>query len=71
VPYIRPGFTLSKWIGQKVIDNPGIECVTMGKHGLVTWSDDPKKCYDNSIRIIQEAEDYINHRRMVGASSAI
>ena len=34
VPYIRPGFTLSKWIGQKVIDNPNIECVVMGKHGL-------------------------------------
>src|SRR5688572_7888985 len=44
VPYIRPGFTLSKWIGQKVIDNPKIECVTMGKHGLVAWSDDPKTC---------------------------
>ncbi len=63
VPYIRPGFTLSKWIGQKVIDNPDIECVVMGKHGLVTWSDDPKQCYDNSIRIIQEAEDYIAEKR--------
>ncbi len=63
VPYIRPGFTLSQWIGQKVRDNPGIECVVMGKHGLVTWADDPRTCYDNSIRIIQEAEDYINEQR--------
>jgi len=59
VDYIRPGFTLSKWIGQRVLDNPKIECVVMGKHGLVTWDDDPKTCYNNSIRIIQEAEDYI------------
>ncbi|HRL11189.1 MAG TPA: bifunctional aldolase/short-chain dehydrogenase [Aggregatilineales bacterium] len=58
VPYIRPGFTLSQWIGQKVRDNPGIECVVMGKHGLVTWADDPVTCYDNTIRMIQEAEDY-------------
>ena len=63
VPYIRPGFTLSKWIGQKVVENPDIECVVMGKHGLVTWSDDPRQCYDNSIRIIQEAEDYIAEKR--------
>lgn len=63
VPYIRPGFTLSKWIGAKVRENPNIECVVMGKHGLVTWSDDPKQCYDNSIRIIQEAEDYIADQR--------
>ncbi|MBZ0277073.1 MAG: class II aldolase/adducin family protein, partial [Anaerolineae bacterium] len=59
VPYIRPGFTLSKWIGQKVQENPNIECVVMGKHGLVTWSEDCRTCYDNSIRIIQEAEDYL------------
>lgn len=63
VPYIRPGFTLSKWIGEKVQQNPKIECVTMGKHGLVTWADDPKTCYENSIRIIQEAEDYLASRR--------
>ncbi len=59
VPYIKPGFTLSKWIGSKVRENPQIECVVMGKHGLVTWADDPKSSYDNAIRIIQEAEDYI------------
>jgi rhamnulose-1-phosphate aldolase/alcohol dehydrogenase len=63
VPYIRPGFTLSRWIGQKVRDNPNIECVVMGKHGLVTWAQDSKTCYENSIRIIQEAEDYNNDKR--------
>jgi rhamnulose-1-phosphate aldolase/alcohol dehydrogenase len=63
VPYIRPGFTLSRWIGQKVRENPRIECVTMGKHGLVTWGDDSKTTYNQSIRIIQEAEDYIAERR--------
>jgi rhamnulose-1-phosphate aldolase/alcohol dehydrogenase len=31
----------------------------MGKHGLVTWDDDPRACYDKTIRIIQEAEDFI------------
>ncbi|MEO8611804.1 MAG: bifunctional aldolase/short-chain dehydrogenase [Chloroflexota bacterium] len=59
VPYIRPGFTLSKWIGGKVRDNPKIECVVMGKHGLTTWGPDAKTCYDKSISMVQEAEDYI------------
>lgn len=63
VPYIRPGFTLSKWIGQKVRENPNIECVVMGKHGLVTWAQDSKTCYENTMRIIQEAEDYNNDKR--------
>ena len=59
VPYIRPGFTLSQWIGQAVRENPKIECVIMGKHGLVTWDDDPRAGYDKTIRLIQEAEDFI------------
>src|SRR5579859_5710768 len=63
VDYIQPGFILSRWIGQSVQDNPHIECVIMGKHGLVTWGDDSKSCYDNTIRIIQEAEDYILEQR--------
>ncbi len=63
VPYIRPGFTLSKWIAAKVRENPAIECVVMGKHGLVNWGSDSKTCYDTSIRIIQEAEDYLAEQK--------
>lgn len=63
VPYIQPGFTLSKWIGQKVIDNPKIECVVMGKHGLVTWGEDSKSTYAHTIQMIQEAEDYIEGQK--------
>lgn len=37
VPYIRPGFTLSKMIAEGVLANPKAELVLMEKHGLVTW----------------------------------
>ena len=63
VNYIRPGFTLSKWIAQCVIDTPSVECVVMGKHGLVTWGNDAQSCYAKSIDIISEAETYINDKR--------
>lgn len=62
VDYIRPGFTLSKQIGLAVRNNPNIECVVMGKHGLVTWGDEPKATYAHTIAIIQEAEDFIAGR---------
>lgn len=62
VDYIRPGFTLSKQIAAAVRDNPKIECVVMGKHGLVTWGDEQKACYDHTIAIIQQAEDFIAQR---------
>ncbi len=59
VDYIRPGFTLSKWIGEGLRANPAAECVLMGKHGLVTFGETSIECYKNTLRIIQEAEDYI------------
>ncbi|MGZ7442222.1 bifunctional aldolase/short-chain dehydrogenase [Paenibacillus sp. TH7-28] len=59
VPYIRPGFTLSKMIAEGVLANPEAELVLMEKHGLVTWGDTPEACYAKTIAIINEAERYI------------
>ncbi|MEC1614271.1 bifunctional aldolase/short-chain dehydrogenase [Bacillus mojavensis] len=62
VPYVRPGFTLSKMIADGVANNPNAELVLMEKHGLVTWGDTSEKCYEKTISIIQEAEQYIHKR---------
>lgn len=62
VPYVRPGFKLSKMIAEGVRENPKAELVIMGKHGLVTWGETAKESYDKTIEIIQEAEDYIEAR---------
>lgn len=63
VDYIRPGFTLSKWIGEGIRANPRAQLVIMGKHGLVNWGETARECYDNSIRTISEAEEFIHSRR--------
>ncbi|WP_152397158.1 bifunctional aldolase/short-chain dehydrogenase [Paenibacillus guangzhouensis] len=62
VPYIRPGFTLSKMIADGVMANPKAELVLMEKHGLVTWGETQEECYAQTIRIINEATDYIEAR---------
>ncbi|SDK01444.1 bifunctional aldolase/short-chain dehydrogenase [Sediminibacillus albus] len=59
VPYIRPGFKLSKMIAEGVQNNPDAELVIMEKHGLVTWGETSKESYNKTISVIQEAEDYI------------
>lgn len=64
VDYIRPGFTLSQQIGAAVRDNPSLECVVMGKHGLVTWGETSKESYDNTIRILIEAEAYLKTKSL-------
>ncbi|WFA04613.1 bifunctional aldolase/short-chain dehydrogenase [Bacillus sp. HSf4] len=62
VPYVRPGFALSKMIAQGVKNNPNAELVLMEKHGLVTWGKTAKESYDQTIAVIREAEAYIKRR---------
>ena len=59
VPYIRPGFKLSKMIADGVRNNPNAELVLMEKHGLVVWGDSAEESYHKTISVIQEAEQYI------------
>lgn len=62
VPYIRPGFTLSKMIAEEVKKNPKAELVLMEKHGLVTWGETAEESYHKTILVINEAERYIESR---------
>ncbi|GGK38854.1 putative oxidoreductase YuxG [Deinococcus malanensis] len=63
VDYIRPGFTLSQQIGAAVRNNPNLEAVVMGKHGLVTWGDTARESYETTLRIIGEAQAYLDARQ--------
>jgi rhamnulose-1-phosphate aldolase/alcohol dehydrogenase len=65
VEYIRPGFTLSQQIGAAVRNNPKLECIVMGKHGLVTWGETSSESYENTLRIIGEAETYLEKHRVI------
>lgn len=67
VPYIRPGFSLSKKIAEAVQSHPKAELVLMEKHGLVTWGNTSEECYQRTISVIQEAEDYIEKKMDPGA----
>ncbi|MCJ0929660.1 bifunctional aldolase/short-chain dehydrogenase [Virgibacillus halodenitrificans] len=60
VPYIRPGFKLSKMIAEAVEGNPEAELVLMEKHGLVTWGETSEESYQRTIEVIRKAESFIN-----------
>jgi rhamnulose-1-phosphate aldolase/alcohol dehydrogenase len=62
VPYVRPGFKLSKMIAEGVRANPKAELVLMEKHGLVTWGETSRECYDKTISIINEAARFIEQK---------
>ncbi len=62
VPYIRPGFTLSKQVAEVVRDEPGLELIVLAKHGLIVWGDTAQTAYRRTIEVINHAVDFVNRR---------
>src|ERR687890_273094 len=59
IPYIRPGFTLSKQVGEAVRNSPGAKLVLLAKHGLVTWGDTHEESYGRTIEAINRAAEFV------------
>lgn len=59
VSYIRPGFLLSKRVGEAYQKNPHLRAIILDKHGLITWGETAKEAYLETIRMVSEAERYI------------
>jgi rhamnulose-1-phosphate aldolase/alcohol dehydrogenase len=62
IPYIRPGFTLSKQVATAVRDNPGLKLVVLAKHGLIVWGDTAEEAYRRTIEMINRAVTFVNER---------
>ena len=62
IPYIRPGFTLSKQVGEAVKNNPDAKFVLLAKHGLVTWGDTHEESYGRTIEAINRAAEFVASR---------
>ena len=59
VPYVMPGFGLSKKIHEVYSKNPKINCLILLNHGIFTFDDDAKKSYDLMIKYVTVAEKAI------------
>ncbi|HTN43128.1 MAG TPA: bifunctional rhamnulose-1-phosphate aldolase/short-chain dehydrogenase [Nitrospiria bacterium] len=70
IPYLRPGFLLSKKTGEAYAKNPGLRAIILDKHGLITWGASAKEAYLETIRMITLAERYIARRRRPRARPA-
>jgi rhamnulose-1-phosphate aldolase/alcohol dehydrogenase len=55
LPWKKPGFELGLWLEKFCAENPKAIGVILESHGLFTWADTPKKCYETTLAIINEA----------------
>jgi len=61
VPYVMPGFILAKKIYQmtKGIDWTQYDSIVLLNHGVLTFDDDARRCYEKMIDTVTRAEKYI------------
>ncbi len=55
LPWKRPGFELGLWLSKFAAENPAAKGVVLESHGLFTWADDAKACYELTLEIINKA----------------
>ncbi len=62
IPYVMPGFILAREIYKitKEINWSDYEGMVLLNHGIFTWGDTARESYDRMIKLVDEAEQYIN-----------
>lgn len=70
VPYIMPGFALSKLAAEVYEKHPQVEGLLLHQHGLFTFGDDARESYERHIRAVSQAEEYIASKRSAATPGA-
>jgi len=59
VPWQRPGFELAMLLRKAVQENPPCDGVVLGGHGLFTWGETQRECYENTLEIIDQLGQFV------------
>ncbi|WP_299654723.1 bifunctional rhamnulose-1-phosphate aldolase/short-chain dehydrogenase [uncultured Tateyamaria sp.] len=59
LPWKKPGYELGLWLEKFCIENPDADGVVLESHGLFTWADTAKDCYDQTIDVINVATKWL------------
>ena len=71
IPWQRPGFELGLQLGRYCRDFPKSRGAVLGGHGLITWGETSRACYENTILCIQKAEAFLAARRKSPAFAGV
>src|SRR6185369_6655156 len=62
LPWIRPGYDLGIELRELTQKNPQLKGAVLAAHGLFTWADSAKACYENTLDVINRATAWLNER---------
>lgn len=59
LPWIRPGYELGLALRKFTRENPKARGVVLEAHGVFTWADTAKECYENTLDVINRATTWL------------
>jgi rhamnulose-1-phosphate aldolase/alcohol dehydrogenase len=59
LPWRRPGYELGLQLQRYVAANPRLKGLVLAGHGLFTWGDDARSCYENTVAVIEHAQTWL------------
>lgn len=62
IPWQRPGFDIGLRIEQLIKENPNAKGILLGHHGMSSWDNNDKTCYETALEIIDRAAQFIEER---------
>jgi len=62
LPWKRPGFELGLWLENTVKQDPDLDGIILGSHGIFTWGDTGRSCYLKTVEVIDTIGQYVISR---------
>ncbi len=62
IPYMRPGFGLSRRVALALREQPQARLVILAKHGLITWGATDEECTRQTMETIGRARAFVERR---------
>ena len=63
MPWLRPGYELGRQLAAYDAAHPGLRGIVLGGHGLFSWGDTSKSCYENTVALIERAQRWLAEER--------
>jgi len=63
MPWLRPGYELGQQLAAYDAAHPGLRGIVLGGHGLFSWGDTSKACFENTVDLIERAQSWLAQER--------
>ena len=63
LPWLRPGYELGRQLAEHDRAHPGLRGIVLAGHGLFSWGDTARSCYENTVALIARAQAWLAAER--------